>query len=1448
MVQLCWDYYPACPVEGVDMNTTLHIPVITSPGPCFTRISAANLVLALLFAILMPPALAFGETSSNNETAARGEATSSFAGGSGTANDPYRIVDVNQLQAINSWAYTNAHFVLDQDIDASETADWNNDQGFEPISNNFNGSLDGQGYTISGLTINRPGDSNVALFAATGTSASFSNFHIANASITGDTRTAALAGRMEGSVTHVSAQGSIEGGDKTGGLFGVLTGDAANTSFDGTVEGTAELGGLTGRLEHGNISDSQADAVVNGSGNRIGGLVGWNNQGSIENTSSGGSVNGGGNEVGGLVGHNAGPMSQSHSISNVTGGELVGGLVGHNHNSTIDESFSTGEVNGHENVGGLAGLNAWESAVIKNSYAESAVSASGNLAGGLVGHNNQGSIEGSQALGNVSGTDEVGGLAGKNSSGDISDSSAEGIVTGGDDVGGLIGHNHNGTISNAHASGEVNGNKNVGGLVGYTAWSSALITNSYSSAEVIGEDQNVGGLVGYNRHSTIEGSHATGDVSSHNENVGGLVGLNDQGMITTSFSTGDVSGSAYIGGLAGLSVGWSARIKFSFSLSDVYATGNQVGGLIGEIEHGRVNNSFARGFVAGNNRVGGLIGHINEAVVEKSYAAGTIDPTSSGNIGLFAGRAHRSTISDSFYDEEISAFPGVGQGSNDGVMGKTTYEMTTVTTFTNAGWDFDEDWTIDPGQQINDGYPYLQAAGFPGVFNVFYSRKNGSWDDASTWSTNENQQHDGPAAQSAPGPNDEVQIGDGHTVTLTGNVAVAQGLVRVKNTGTLDAGTHVLTGVGTFQLEAGGTLITANTEGIATSADEGSIQTGTRHFDEGANYQYNGASKQLTGTGLPVTVNDLIIENAEGVEAVKDHIVNGELILTEGTLTMPPGASLVTYEVTGNGNVLMQQEISGGKGWRLVTSPVDGISFDEFFDGFVTQGFEGAAYCAAENYPLLQPNILWFDETQIGTTNMGWRAPDQANELLVPGRGYFQYVFDGAGLPSPYEEEAYFDELDPSITLKAKGREPVFDNDVWTVNITYTARDDIEDPDEGEPFLDVNMEDAGWNLIGNPTTASLDWGKGAAWTRSNMNETFYVWVASAENGSDNEMTGEYHAWNELIADIPEGFTPLSDGLIAPFQGFWIRATDEQASLALTHDAKAIGGDFYQKEHQDKSDPADSKAIVLPLLLKAEGMTSRAYVTFSDTGHPGTDPYDGYRLEPLSNNYLEVYTANLETFSPLTINNLPAEPDNNLRIPLFVGGIRQGQPVTSNYSLQWRLPDNWPADWGLALMDHHEEKAIPLTHQQEYHFHHQSTTSVKKSADAGFTYPEHIVRPTETPTKAKQKGSNRFTLVATPGSPDDDPVYTPDTPSLLPPYPNPTHAEVHVPFNLPEESHVTIRVYDLHGRLVTTLADRKFDSGHHTLPAYSLQNQNSGVYVITLQTSSQKDSRKITLIK
>jgi hypothetical protein len=74
---------------------------------------------------------------------------SAFSGsGDGSSGNPFQITNCTQLtEIVYGYVYS---YILVNDIDCSDTVNWNEGRGFIPI-NNFDGNLDGQGYTISNL-------------------------------------------------------------------------------------------------------------------------------------------------------------------------------------------------------------------------------------------------------------------------------------------------------------------------------------------------------------------------------------------------------------------------------------------------------------------------------------------------------------------------------------------------------------------------------------------------------------------------------------------------------------------------------------------------------------------------------------------------------------------------------------------------------------------------------------------------------------------------------------------------------------------------------------------------------------------------------------------------------------------------------------------------------------------------------------------------------------------------------------------------------------------------------------------------------------------------------------------------------------------------------------------------------------------------------------------------
>ena len=179
------------------------------------------------------------------------QATAFTGTGSGTELDPYVVTTVQQLQEVND--ELGAHYVLGNNINATETASWNSGEGFNPIVGTFTGVFDGAGYVITDLTINRPDEYSVGLFGNT-SGATLQNISLENMDITGDFRVGGLVGYAGGSsITNCYSTGNVTGNNTTGGLVGVsVSSSITNCYSTGTVTGEAHnIGGLIGLINYG---------------------------------------------------------------------------------------------------------------------------------------------------------------------------------------------------------------------------------------------------------------------------------------------------------------------------------------------------------------------------------------------------------------------------------------------------------------------------------------------------------------------------------------------------------------------------------------------------------------------------------------------------------------------------------------------------------------------------------------------------------------------------------------------------------------------------------------------------------------------------------------------------------------------------------------------------------------------------------------------------------------------------------------------------------------------------------------------------------------------------------------------------------------------------------------------------------------------------------------------
>jgi uncharacterized repeat protein (TIGR02543 family) len=253
-------------------------------------------------------------------------------------------------------------------------------------------------------------------------------------------------------------------------------------------------------------------------GASIGGLVGYIYNGNDEyiwieeNLVTNSTLGDGSNYAGGLAGFAENIGFRQNQLTSVTIGSDIetddlGGIVGYSYYCGIEDNLITdlsiiaGEYSNA--IGGIAGM-AEYSTFVRN-YVSGSLISKGEYVGGIAGH--------------------AFGL-------DVGYSAFEGTLEGLRDVGGLVGYSESDRlfIYSSWSKGSIKAttdteNSNVGGLVGLAIQHELVILDSYSLADVEGNDI-VGGLVGssYDASTSIYRAYFGGTVTG-TTNVDALIGL-----------------------------------------------------------------------------------------------------------------------------------------------------------------------------------------------------------------------------------------------------------------------------------------------------------------------------------------------------------------------------------------------------------------------------------------------------------------------------------------------------------------------------------------------------------------------------------------------------------------------------------------------------------------------------------------------------------------------------------------------------------------------------------------------------------------------------------------------------------------------------------------------------------------------------------------------------------
>ena len=175
------------------------------------------------------------------------------------------------------------------------------------------------------------------------------------------------------------------------------------------------------------------------------------------------------------------------------------------------------------------------------------------------------------------------------------------------------------------------------GFFGYAA--DCRIKNiTFDNAKVKGNDNSSTGiLAGYAGSCVIENIKTTGNCSVEgNYETGGIAGRAN-GNISNCENHAIVNGFYYVGGIVGICFDSGNTITSCANYGEITGTEHFVGGIIGFIGEGSLQNSANNGNISGNARVGNLIGYANICNINNVLGIGNITANHADCNGLIVG-------------------------------------------------------------------------------------------------------------------------------------------------------------------------------------------------------------------------------------------------------------------------------------------------------------------------------------------------------------------------------------------------------------------------------------------------------------------------------------------------------------------------------------------------------------------------------------------------------------------------------------------------------------------------------------------------------------------------------------------------------------------------------------------------------------------------------------------
>lgn len=571
---------------------------------------------------------------------------------------------------------------------------------------------------------------------------------------------------------------------------------------------------------------------------------------------------------------------------------------------------------------------------------------------------------------------------------------------------------------------------------------------------------------------------------------------------------------------------------------------------------------------------------------------------------------------------------------------------------------------------------------------------------------------------------------------------------------------------------------------ISRGANESTFISGFSSFPSTASF-YDGNTGLYFGTGTArkwrIRANDGIANTDDGT--LIDETTAAAAGSGNRTIQNPIATFTTTSSSSGSnstpgqldiGQRLQSLTLSGNSGFRMLSSPVSGTIFNDLLSESWTQGIAGSdagTDGTANIWILNQASQSWTELSNMSSSN------------LSAGQGFLFYVYDDIDFDG---------DSDLPTTLYVDGTST-------TGNVTVSS-----------------IDNGDYYLAGNPYTQSIDWD---LVSKTNMSSVVSVW---------DDASSSWKSWNGSTGD-------LTNGLIAPYQGFWIQANGGVGSITIQDsDISQTETTFFGRTLEHDS------LMNISFEVNYAGQASFTYFSFQENGSQYIDKGDSRKILPLqATPRVEIMTYSEE--NPLKINNLPYPFDDSIIIPMdiMIFDVEENNFISQagEVSFKWYI-DDLISTVEIDLLDTYTGERINLNSIGS-----TGAFNFEIFESGSFSYQSNTIN-----SQYPMSDDSRFQIILDNNNINiEKEPHLPQRFSVKRIYPNPFNPSIKVEVKGENSSEIILTIFNLNGTSIETINVNLTKSGVNEI-VWTPKQIASGIYILKIVSKNHSFSQKVTFIK